>query len=129
LTTLILPKTGTESQPVSHVEKFTYRYSDGQLASASDQNNPPNYTSYSYADALGRLTETDYPDGGKTTVAYNDTASPPTVVTKKLLAGYEVYDNHRRTGRRRSCDSEPAQLGPGRYRLHGYDLRWIGQSL
>ena len=85
LTQLTLPNTG--SPAVNHVEKFTYRYDDGQLASSSDQNSAPNYTDYIYADPLGRLTETDYPDSGKTTVTYNDTASPPTVVTKRLLGG------------------------------------------
>ncbi len=69
---------------VSHVEKFTYQYSDGQLASSSDQNSQT--TSYYYNDDLGRLTETDFPDSGKTTEAYSDSGTKPSVTTTILLS-------------------------------------------
>jgi RHS repeat-associated protein len=57
---------------VSHIEKFSYAYSDGQLTVSTDQNNLQ--TQYLYNDPFRRITETDRPDGGQITVAYNDTA-------------------------------------------------------
>src|SRR6266478_6254567 len=78
LTQVTYPNTG-----VAHVETFTYAYSDGQLTSSTDQNN--HATNYFYNDSLRRLTETDYPDGGKTTITYSDTAPSPTVTTSKLI--------------------------------------------
>ena len=41
-------------------------------------------TTYKYNDSLGRLTETDYPDTGQTTLSYND--STPSVTTTKLIS-------------------------------------------
>jgi RHS repeat-associated protein len=79
LTSITYPATGA----VSHTESFSYAYSDGQLTSSKDQNNL--LTSYLYADSLRRLTETDLPDNGKTTLAYNDTAPNPTITTSKLM--------------------------------------------
>jgi RHS repeat-associated protein len=66
VTKITYPQTGN----VSHVEKFAYAYSDGQLTQSVDQNSNP--TSYVYNDVLGRLTETDLPGGGQTTIAYDD---------------------------------------------------------
>ena len=82
LTQVTMPRTNPGN--VSHVEKFTYQYSDGQLASSSDQNSQT--TSYYYNDDLERLTETDFPDGGKTTEAYNDSGTKPSVTTTILLS-------------------------------------------
>src|SRR5260370_32453149 len=77
------------TDPVGHISKFKYAYSDGQLIESQDQNDinasRPG-TTYSYADSLRRLTETDYPDGGKTTISYNDAAPSPTVTTSRLIA-------------------------------------------
>ncbi len=55
---------------------FQYAYSDGQLTASQDDNEKAasKSTTYSYADSLRRLTETDYPDGGKKTLCYKDTA-------------------------------------------------------
>jgi RHS repeat-associated protein len=69
---------------VSHIEKFAYAYSDGHLTRSTDQNNFP--TQYSYSDPLRRLTETDYPDGGQTIIAYNDTTLTVTA-SKKINTG------------------------------------------
>jgi RHS repeat-associated protein len=76
LTTITRPNTG-----VNHIEIFAYRYADGQLASSVDQNSQQ--TSYLYNDSLGRLTETDYPDGGQTIIGYND-AAPSVTATERL---------------------------------------------
>jgi len=73
---------------VNHIEKYGYAYASGEVTSSTDQNNQ--VTSYKYVDSLARLTETDYPDGGKTTLAYNDAAynpstPSPSVTTNKAL--------------------------------------------
>jgi len=70
---------------------FGYSYWLGYLTQSTDLN-PNNTTTYTYgstpagcgnADTLDRLTEIDYPDGGKTTNCYNDGAA--SVTTSKLL--------------------------------------------
>ncbi len=68
---------------VAHIEKFSYRFKDGQLASATDENGQ--VTSYAYNDPLSRMTETDYPDGGKIAMSYNDAAPNPSVTTTQLI--------------------------------------------
>jgi RHS repeat-associated protein len=68
---------------VSHIESHCYDYASGLSLSTTDQNNLT--TVYKYADSLDRLTETDFPDGGKTTLAYNDTPASPTVTSTKKL--------------------------------------------
>jgi len=72
----------TPADGVAQVEKFSYNYSAGLLASSVDVNGKT--TSYTYTDPLNRPTETDYPDGGQTTIAYND--SVPSVTTSTLLS-------------------------------------------
>lgn len=69
---------------------FTYNYTTGELVSSKDVNNGltttycyiTNGCSGSTSDPFNRLTETDYPDGGKTNVYYQD--STPSVTTTKL---------------------------------------------
>jgi len=63
---------------VSQYVQFGYNEQTGSLTSAKDQNLQP--TSYIYNDPLGRLTEVDYPDGGKTTYGYdsNSCGNPST---------------------------------------------------
>ncbi len=68
---------------VPHIENFYYRFEDGQLASATDENLLT--TSYTYNDPLNRLTEVDFPDGGQTITNYNDAAPSPSVTTTQLL--------------------------------------------
>ena len=65
---------------------FQYAYADGQLTQQKDdnQNTAGVATNYLYADSLRRLTETDYADGGKTTIGYND--SVPSVTTGRLIS-------------------------------------------
>ena len=77
------------TDPLGHVSTYKYAFSDGQLLSATDPNNQ--VTSYLYADPLRRRTEVDYPDGGKTTIAYNDatynaSTPSPSVTTTKLAS-------------------------------------------
>jgi RHS repeat-associated protein len=75
---------------LNHIEKYAYAYASGDVTSSTDQNNL--VTTYKYVDNLGRLTETDLPDGGKTTIAYNDAAynpstpSPSVTTTKAINA-------------------------------------------
>jgi YD repeat-containing protein len=72
---------------VTQHKYFQYAYSDGQLTQSQDDNQKASSvaTNYVYNDNLRRLTETDYPDGGQTTVSYNDTAPSPSVTTSKLI--------------------------------------------
>jgi RHS repeat-associated protein len=84
LTTVTHPQTSG----VNHIEKFAYAYASGEVTSSTDQNNL--VTTYKYVDNLARLTETDSPDGGVTSIAYNDspynpsTPSPSVTTTKKI---------------------------------------------
>ena len=68
---------------VPHIENYAYRYSDGQLSWAKDENNQQ--TSYNYNDPWGRLTNTAYPDGGNVAITYNDAGPDPTVTQATLL--------------------------------------------
>lgn len=68
---------------VAHTESFQYDYNKGVLRATTDENGQT--TRYYYNDAWNRLTETDYPDSGKATTAYNDSGPNPTVTTTVLL--------------------------------------------
>ena len=74
---------------VTQHKYFQYAYSDGQLTQSQDENQKTAglFTSYAYNDSLRRLTETDYPDGGQTFTAYNDTVLSPTVTTCSNING------------------------------------------
>jgi RHS repeat-associated protein len=72
----------TTSNGVSHISNYSYRYLDGQLTVAKDENGQS--TTYAYADSLDRLTAVGYPDKGQTTYAYNDVPPTPSVTTTKL---------------------------------------------
>jgi len=61
----------------------TWDCNGGVLSSFVDPNQQT--TTYKYNDPLYRKTETDYPDSGKTTTTYNDTASPPNQVQSELI--------------------------------------------
>jgi RHS repeat-associated protein len=68
---------------INHIESFKYAYADGQLISSTDENGL--IMNYSYNDSLRRLTETDRPDGGKTTLSYNDAPPVPSVIASKTI--------------------------------------------
>jgi RHS repeat-associated protein len=68
---------------LGHFSTFKYAYADGQLISSVDQNTL--ITSHLYNDPLRRLTETDLPDGGSTSVSYNDSPPSPSVTTSKKI--------------------------------------------
>ncbi|HWZ99533.1 MAG TPA: RHS repeat-associated core domain-containing protein [Candidatus Dormibacteraeota bacterium] len=71
------------TDPFGHFSTFKYALSDGQLIASTEQNGKT--TSYQYGDVLHRPTETDFPDGGKSTISYNDTAPTPSVTTTRLI--------------------------------------------
>ncbi|HXJ40816.1 MAG TPA: hypothetical protein VNH18_16160, partial [Bryobacteraceae bacterium] len=71
------------TDPLGHTHSFKYAFADGQLISSTDQNNLT--TQFLYGDSMRRITETDFPDGGKTTVSYNDAAPTPSVTTSKSI--------------------------------------------
>jgi RHS repeat-associated protein len=64
-------------------QSFTWDCNGGVIKTATDANNQ--VTSYQYNDPFWRLTQTNYPDGGQTTITYNDTASPSNTVTSQKL--------------------------------------------
>jgi RHS repeat-associated protein len=76
-------KRPTTSNGYSHISNYSYSYSSGQLTVAEDENSQ--FTYYTYADPLARLTNTTYPDGGQTSISYNDAAPSPTITTSKLI--------------------------------------------
>jgi hypothetical protein len=55
----------------------------------NDIQNGRSGTTYAYNDPLQRLTETDFPDGGQTTISYDDTARTVTT-TKKVSSGVNM---------------------------------------
>jgi RHS repeat-associated protein len=69
---------------LGHTTEYKYAFSDGQLIQSTDKNSQ--VTGYVYNDALRRLTETDFPDTGKTTVSYNDSPPSPSVTTCRLIS-------------------------------------------
>ncbi len=44
-------------------------------------------TTYAYSDSLNRLTSITYPDGGQTSIQYNDTGNIGVTVTDKITSG------------------------------------------
>jgi len=77
LTQVTYPNTG--------IERFSWNYATGLLASTTDENSET--TTYIYNDPLDRLTQTNYPDGGQTMIVYNDTPPSPTVTTCQNING------------------------------------------
>ena len=78
----------TPADGVAQHETFSYSYSTGELASNTDRNS--NETRYTYSDPLNRLTQTNSPDGGETTIVYND--SVPSITTSTLLNSSSVWE-------------------------------------
>ncbi|PYV68464.1 MAG: hypothetical protein DMG96_36360 [Acidobacteria bacterium] len=87
LTRITYPTTVTAdfngTHAVQHVENFTYDFNNGQLTVSKDQNNQT--SAYLYNDSLARPTLINYPDGGQTTISYNDSAPSPSVTASKKI--------------------------------------------
>jgi RHS repeat-associated protein len=58
------------TNPLGQTENFTYDYNNGQLTVSTDENSQS--TKYLYNDPFSRPTQINYPDGGETQYAYND---------------------------------------------------------
>jgi RHS repeat-associated protein len=71
------PDTGS----IHHIIGGAYDFNTGVLTSFTDQNNL--VSNYGY-DSMLRLTSATHPDGGQTTVNYNDSRPPTAAITKKL---------------------------------------------
>jgi RHS repeat-associated protein len=76
---------------VNFVSTFTYGYLDGKMRTAKDENGQ--VTSYCYLtegcsgtafEPWFRLKETDYPDGGRTSISYSDAGPNPSVISTTL---------------------------------------------
>jgi RHS repeat-associated protein len=72
------------TDPLTHTQNFTYDFNTSQLTISKDQNALT--TTYLYNDPLARPTQFNSPDGGQTTVAYNDSAPSPSVTTTKRIS-------------------------------------------
>lgn len=73
----------TTASGIKHVSNYSYSYPGGQLTVAKDENGLS--TDYAYVDPFARLTGITYPDGGQTSIAYDDAGPTPTVTTSKLI--------------------------------------------
>lgn len=71
------------SEPLTLSKSMTWDCNGGVRLTSVDENSQ--LTTYVYNDPFWRITEVDYPDGGKTTTTYNDTASPRTIVQNQLI--------------------------------------------
>jgi len=78
------------TDPLGHIQKFTYDYASDELTAGQDQNDinagRPG-TTYIYSDVFFRPTQVNYPDGGQIQHVYNDSAPSPTVTTCQLISG------------------------------------------
>jgi len=72
-----------QTNGVNHIVSYCYDYTSDLVLSSTDQNGL--VTRYKYADSLDRATEMDFPDGGKTTISYNDTPPSPTATATKKI--------------------------------------------
>ena len=76
------------TNPLGQKSSFTYDYNNGQLTVSTDENLQS--TRFLYNDPFSRPTLVNYPDGGQTTLAYNDapynpsTPSPSVTTTKAM---------------------------------------------
>ena len=73
---------------LGHTENFTYDFNTAERTASKDQNNQS--TTYLYNDPFNRPTLAVYPDGGLTTISYNDapfnsSAPSPSVRTTKAM--------------------------------------------
>lgn len=75
----------TFTDSMGDVWQRSYNQATGTLASQIDPNNQT--TSFYYNDILSRLTEIDFPDSGKTTVAYDDTPGQVSTTVQRYLNG------------------------------------------
>jgi RHS repeat-associated protein len=77
------------TNPLGQSETFSYDYNKGLLTSHKDQNDinaGRAGTTYSYGDPLARLTQVNYPDGGQTAYAYNDSTYSSSANTPNITA-------------------------------------------
>lgn len=68
------------TDPVGHIESFTYDYNNGQLTALTDENSQK--TAYLYNDPFSRATQVNYPDGGQTALSYIDSSTPSVTKTE-----------------------------------------------
>jgi YD repeat-containing protein len=76
------PTTVTGGKNIAHSEQMGYDLASGRITSRTDVQNATT-TTFAYHDPLGRLTETDFPDRGKTTLTY----AANSLETRRLRVG------------------------------------------
>ncbi|MFZ1971656.1 MAG: RHS repeat-associated core domain-containing protein [Candidatus Acidiferrales bacterium] len=113
------------TNPLGQITKYCYGYTDGQLRGRTDENTQT--TTYSYSDSLDRLTETQFPDGGQTKFAYNDssynpsTPSPNVTTTKKITSGQSLVSVTARDGMGHVIKTQTTDPQGTIYVITGYD--------
>ncbi len=75
---------------VAHNVEFQHNSATGLMTQSTDQNSQP--TKYVYNDPLDRLTEIDYPDGGKSSYGYGGNACGQPSSTVILIQGASTYN-------------------------------------
>jgi len=73
----------------THTQQFQYGYNQGLLRKAADVENGTS-EAYYYSDPWKRLTEIDGPDGGQTTLSYDDRARSSTVSVRLSAQGQSM---------------------------------------
>jgi YD repeat-containing protein len=80
------------TNPLGYQNVFSYALATGKLTSSKDQNDSNAGragTTYTYSDSLARVTAINYPDGGQSTIAYNDSpyssANTPNMSVTKVM--------------------------------------------
>jgi YD repeat-containing protein len=120
---------------LGHQVNLTYNYANGLLASQTDVNENPTY--YYYNDPFLRLTEVDYPGGGKTGICYSNpgssafqpcypgdqSASPPSTTTTVAASpdpsrvDVQLYDGMGHLTQNQVLSASPTPI----YTIYKYD--------
>ncbi len=91
------------NQP-TQTETFAYDYASGHLMISKDVNGNP--TTYQYNDPLGRPTEVDFPDGGKTAVTYNDDGANPSITKQVAINSSSMIETTLLDGFRHAIEDQ-----------------------
>jgi RHS repeat-associated protein len=78
------------TDPLGHIESFTYDYNNGQLTVLNDDNSQ--LTHYLYNDPFSRPKQVNYPDGGQTTLSYGDSSTPSVTTAKLVISGASIVN-------------------------------------
>ena len=110
---------------LNHVTHATYNSCTGSMASITDQNNQ--VTSYAY-DLMGRITQINFPDGGRTSRTYFTSSFPfETHLYGAVIPHFSGKDRDSEFSHAHSSN-EPTEL-PLAPRTESYDTQFDGKRL